>query len=305
MEAKAFSPGHITGFFTIKDSPPSVLKKGSLGAGVSLGYGVTTRIKAEIGASTQINIRFNGNEVTDAVVSELVLKTFLNKASIVQHYTFVIDHEIMIPMGSGFGSSGAGALSLAYALNDLFRSGFSPIDCAQIAHEAEVEMKTGLGTVIGETFGGIEIRVKPGAPGIGEIKYISLKKPHKVVALMFGPLSTKEFLSNPKVREKINQYGKILVKDIIKNPGVKNFMECSQKFAYETGLVSPEVSHLIALCKEKGFIMSMPIFGNGLFSIVEDKKVAALCNILIDHGDNAHLIVSDIDFNGARSIYEH
>ena len=74
MEATAFSPGHITGFFTIRDTPDSVLHKGSLGAGVSLTRGVRTHLKAVPASSTKVNVLFNGKPAAGAVVSERVLE---------------------------------------------------------------------------------------------------------------------------------------------------------------------------------------------------------------------------------------
>jgi pantoate kinase len=130
-------------------------------------------------------------------------------------------------------------------------------------------MKTGLGTVIGEAYGGIEVRVKPGAPGTGEIIHIPCPGTHKVIVLMFGPLSTKEFLENKKMREKINLYGKSLVEKIIKQPTVSNFLSFSRGFAEKTGLVSRETAEVFSACDAGGFVMSMPIFGNGVFTVVE------------------------------------
>jgi len=77
-------------------------------------------------------------------------------------FEIIIKHSINVPIGAGFGTSGAAALSLALALNEVFDLGMSKIEAAQLAHIAEVECKTGLGTVAAETFGGLEIRVKPG-----------------------------------------------------------------------------------------------------------------------------------------------
>lgn len=303
MKAIAFSPGHITGFFTIEDSSPDIAHKGSLGAGVSFTPGVVTTVTAEKSVKHHVSVYFNKTKTGDAVVSLQVLEIFLQKADISSLHDIAIRHSISLPLGAGCGSSGAGALSLAFALNQAFNTGFSPEDCARIAHQAEVQMKTGLGTVTGETFGGIEVRVKPGAPGIGEIIHIPCHTPHKVIALMFGPLSTKKFLENSEIREKINHYGKSLVENIIKQPTILNFLHYSRSFAEKTGMVTSEVKEVFSACDAEGFTMSMPIFGNGVFTIVAQEKADKVCRILKPYVKKAECIVGDIDFKGARVLY--
>ncbi|MBN2536542.1 MAG: hypothetical protein JXB88_26910 [Spirochaetales bacterium] len=303
MEASAFSPGHITGFFTIEDSSPDIGHKGSLGAGVSLTHGVLTRVKVKKSGEKRVSIYFNETKTGNARVSGQTLEIFMQKTSLSPLCDITILHTISLPMGSGCGSSGAGALSLSYALNEAFKTGLSATACAQVAHQAEVSMKTGLGTVIGETFGGIEVRTKPGAPGIGEIMQIPCDNHYKVIVLIFGPLSTKEFLENIPMREKINQYGKSLVKKIIDTPTISNFLSFSRGFAEKTGLVSREVAEVFSVCDAEQFIMSMPIFGNGIFTIIEEEKADMVCSVLKKYEKRAVLMVSDIDFKGARVVY--
>jgi pantoate kinase len=302
MKAAAFSPGHITGFFAIKDTPSSPMEKGSLGAGVSLTHGVTTTLRLEKEREDRVVIRFNKKEVINAPVSERVVRLFFEKTGSNLRGKLIIDHDITVPMGSGFGSSGSGALGLAYALNGLFAGGLSSLDAAMIAHQAEVEMKTGLGTVIGETFGGIEIRTKPGGPGIGAIIHIPVPSPHIIVALIFGPLSTKEYLSDAGARERINACGSLLIDKIINEPTIHNFLTFSREFTLETGLVTEECRNLIDRCGKKGFILGMPIFGNGVFTIVEKGREDELVKMLHPYSNRARLMVSSIDFEGARTI---
>ena len=62
-----------------------------------------------------------------------------------EYNKITINHEIEFPVSAGFGASGAGALSTAFALNELLGEIYEPLKCGQIAHEAEVMNKTGLG----------------------------------------------------------------------------------------------------------------------------------------------------------------
>ena len=150
-ETKAFSPGHITGIFQICDQVPNLLQKGSRGAGVSINKGVKTKVIVKPSTKSSFKIRINKIQVKTAKVSEHVLNSFLSRVK--GNHEIFVDHDISIPIGSGFGTSGAGALSLAIALNEALSLDLPQIEVAQIAHIAEVKCKTGLGTVIAEKFG--------------------------------------------------------------------------------------------------------------------------------------------------------
>lgn len=165
-EASAFSPGHLTGFFQICDEPDDPLLKGATGAGFSIPLGVHTKVEAEPAVRSSITISINGETTHTAVVSENVARRMLSALD--RPHKVRVEHEVQIPVGAGFGSSGGGALSLALAMNEALGLGLSVIEAARVAHVAEIECRTGLGTVLAELTGGFGVTVRPGAPGIGE-----------------------------------------------------------------------------------------------------------------------------------------
>jgi pantoate kinase len=300
-EATAFSPAHITGFFQIFDQPKNPLFKGSRGAGVSLTKGAKTTVHVEKAAKKTIKIRINGKPTEAAEVSKSVANAFLTLISTKCHLD--IEHEIEVPIGCGFGSSGAGALSLALALNEALELGLSRIEAAQMAHVAEVKHKTGLGTVIGETFGGIEIRVKPGAPGIGEVKHVKVDDDYVVACLPLGSLSTRKALSDPKLSKLINEHGGKLVDELVTEPQVNKFLELSRSFAESTSLTSRRVSKILADAEGEGFVCSMAIFGETVFSIVRQDEAEGLLKVFRRHKlPKYDVINAQIDFKGARIL---
>ncbi|MHA1301736.1 MAG: GHMP family kinase ATP-binding protein, partial [Candidatus Helarchaeota archaeon] len=135
----------------------------------------------------------------DAPVSRSVAEQFLSLIN--ENITIILKHKIKLPIGSGFGCSGAGALSASLALNKEFELNLKKEKCGQIAHIAEVSNRTGLGDVIGSFFRGFEIRVKPGAPGIGKVRNILISKDVVVVCATKGVLPTKKVLSNSNLRK--------------------------------------------------------------------------------------------------------
>jgi pantoate kinase len=300
-EATAFSPAHITGFFQIFDQPKNPLFKGSRGAGVSLAKGAKTTVRVKTSAEKSVEIRINGKPVETAEVSKSVVDAFLSLID--AKCQVIIEHEIEVPIGCGLGTSGASALSLALALNEALGLGLSRIEAAQIAHAAEVKHRTGLGTVIGETFGGMEIRVKPGAPGIGEIRPVTVNGNYVVACLPLGPLSTSKALNDPKLRRLINRHGGKLVDKLVAEPHVSKFLELSRSFVESTLLMSERVRKILADADGEGFVCSMAIFGETVFSIVKQDEAEDLLKIFRRHKQPQHDVINaKIDFKGARIL---
>ena len=147
-ETRAFAPCHITGFFQIFDYSPQPLLIGSRGAGVSLTKGVETKVRVESASKSSIEIMINGDSTQHFEVSEHVARAALSlyKGSFpTKNARLTVEHKTDVPVGAGFGSSGAAALSLAFALNQALGLNLSRIEAAQLAHIADAECKTGLG----------------------------------------------------------------------------------------------------------------------------------------------------------------
>jgi pantoate kinase len=301
-EARAFAPSHITGFFQIFDTSANALDVGSKGAGVSLSLGVKTRVKIKRSSESLFRISINNVVSGSADVSEHVLKTFRSRFKEMESFKISVDHQTEVPLGAGFGTSGAAALGLALALNEALRLGLSRIEAAQLAHLAEIECKTGLGTVIAETFGGGEIRVKPGAPGIGEIKRMPIPKDMIIESLVFGPSSTKNFLADQKTRERVNELGGKLVDRLVNEPTVANFLKLSRQFAEHIGLITDKTRKALDLADKTNFVCSMPIFGEAIFTMGEGESLKELFKTFHKQGVDGQIVISKVDFEGARVL---
>src|SRR5215204_6818690 len=122
--ARAFSPGHITGFFEVPHdiSCFHFLQKGSKGAGFSIDRGIATTAYLYESAKSEYQISINGGvKSRNAEVSKWVIEEYLKLAD--RPYFISIHHDVEIPIGFGLGSSGAAALSLSYALNQVLDIG--------------------------------------------------------------------------------------------------------------------------------------------------------------------------------------
>jgi len=301
-QAKAFAPSHITGFFQIFDEQKDALHIGSRGAGVSLSRGIETVVKVQKARENSVHVVINGSVSGSAQVSRQVVDTFLSRLEELSGFQIDVEHHVEVPIGAGFGTSGAAALSLALALNEVFGLGMSRTQAAQVAHTAEVECKTGLGTVIAETFGGLEIRVEAGAPGVGKIERLLVPKDVAVACLVFGPLSTRKCLTDESIRTRINDFGGEMVDRLVENPTSESFMRISREFAEHVGLITDRVREVLNAADKTGVVCSMPMFGESVFTLSEPEKLKRILEVFRRQASNEEIIISKIDSKGARLL---
>ncbi|SEN30012.1 pantothenate kinase [Halorientalis persicus] len=248
-EAEAFVPGHVTGFFTIhRDDDPT--KAGSQGAGLALTDGVTVTVRP----AEETSVRCNDVPVEmDAV--ETVLDTLQATAR--------VDGQTPLPIGSGFGVSGAMALGTALAVNEAFDRRLSENELVTIAHGAEVQAGTGLGDVVAQARGGVPIRLEPGGPQDNLLDAIPARGPIEYHTL--GELSTEEVISGDT--DLLDQAGKRSLSRVVEEPTLSSFMRASRQFAREAELLTPEIRDVILDVNEAGGDASMAMLGKTVFSI--------------------------------------
>lgn len=300
-DALAFAPGHITGFFEICDKSEDPLHKGSRGAGICLTKGIQTQVSIEPSTQNFIKIFMNSEKLNSTSVSYDVANTILSK--IQKRYNLYVQHKIDIPIGCGLGSSGAGALSLALALNKILLQNNTNTEAIKIAHIAEIKNKTGLGTVMAQSEGGLDIRKEPGGPNFGKIDTLTINKDYRVICLILKKISTGKMLINRKIRERINNNGEIALKRFLVRPTVNKFLQVSRDFAESIGLISSRLSKIIDITDKKGFLCSQAMFGETLFSIVKKSNATRLIETFRQLAPKPYLIINaEIDNKGARLI---
>ena len=280
MTNSVFVPGHITGFFTIQNHEIK-LKNGSCGVGFLLSKGVKTTVSAS--DELVISVNQGDSTVIDEVLSILELK----------NTDFKITQDIQLPIGAGFGTSAASALSLTLALNEFLNLGYSDELCGQIAHMAEVNLGAGLGDVIAQTGQGLVLRTKPGAPGIGEIK--SFKEEVFIGWKTFGEIKTSDIILNPQYNEILSNSGDKYLELFVDDPTLENFLDFSSKFSHEINLMSDEVKNLIDYFKSSSDILgsSMAMLGNTVFAFAYDEdafKKLEVENLHIDKLNNIGIV---------------
>ena len=286
-----WAPNHITGFFyPIIDNDP--LRSSSLGAGINLSKGTTSAVHITPGNHT-IDVKINGKQ-SEAEISRWIIRTFLDSYAH-EEYRLDVSHTIEMPLSAGFGTSGSGALSLSLALKEAMESNISTEECYTLAHIADAENKGGLGTVMAEIAGGLEVRLAFGGPGVGKVESIPIDQNLQVIILYFGPYTTREALADKSLIEKVHTYGMTCVNDLLKKPSIENFLELSQWFVSKIEVAPKNVKNIIKKMSNKGYVCSMPLFGESVFSIQSKNDAEELSELFKEYST---VIVSAISNKG-------
>jgi pantoate kinase len=241
---KAFCPFHITGFFAIKLNAEKV---SSMGCGIVIADGATSEAFEGEGR-VYVNRSPSLAPTTKTVASSL-------SAKLADIWT-----ELEGPVSCGLGTSGAGALSTALALNELWGLNYGFNILCKVAQRAEIENKTGVGDVIAQALGGIVIRKLNGVDRIPA-------PPLEVSYVVFGPLATREVLEDKRALAATSKFGSAALKDLLRKPTFDEFMRLSRHFAYDTELVSEKARDAIEAVEASGGLASMIMLGDAVYAV--------------------------------------
>ena len=270
--ARAFAPGNISCVFKIIPHPDAA-RMHSLG----MGFTVTEGVDVAVSEHRETMVLFNGEDINFPTVRAVVGRLTQN----IDVAGIKVNLASPLPLGCGFGLSGAAALATAYALNELLDLRKDTESLAMIAHVAEVENRTGLGDVCAQYHGGYLVKLKEGAPLVADRLPIA-EQP--IYYRYFGPIQTSEVLGNKEQTLRINRAADVALSALRTlthaNAGIpvansvqgstELFNACfavSKRFSVESGLLSDaRVIDTIAQIEAEGGVASMIMLGNGVFS---------------------------------------
>ena len=287
MKASAFAPGHISAFFEPIYQNHNAARSSSRGAGINIALGATSQVFIQNAVSQNVDVLIN-NKQTDAFVTKLAIKHLIGDTPLNININTTLD----LPIGQGFGMSGAGALSSTIALAKLLH--IPKEEALKASHYAEVELRTGLGDVLACSFGGIEIRREAGLPPWGIIEHIPGQ--FDVVLCVIGKkIDTKKILSNPQHLNTISSLGRYCTKKLLERPSIEHLFSLALEFTKKIGIAHPKVLEAIDTVQNYG-IASMCMLGNSIFAMGETER---LSTILSTYGK---VYVCPIDRYGAQIL---
>ncbi len=306
-EVKAFAPGAISSFFEIHDSyagkPIVDLNKvGAVGGGFGLEKGVHATVTVQEAPKNSVSVEING-EASVAKTTRQVVEALLAKTN--KKYQIAVSHQIEVPIGMGFGTSAGGALTAGLALKEAIQLPLTYNQIGQVAHAAEIQCQTGLGTVSSLNFGGGLILVtKSGAPGFCQTDRIPIPQNLSVVVGFYKTLVPKKpvFTSLEKKLE-ITRYGKKTLKAILATPSLENFLGQCWIFSQKAGFANPNICRLVAAAKEAGAVgAAQNMIGEAVHAVVHKQNVSAVEEAFKRMLPKEQVLISKIDFQGARLI---
>ena len=306
--AKAFAPAAISSFFEICDltstgKPIDDLRYvGARGGGFGLQRGILTKVTVCLAKTSRVGVSINGKAAPEAITTKLVLQKLLS--TVEGAYEVFVDHQIEVPVGVGFGTSAGGALTTALAFKEAMDLQLTYNQIGEIAHVADVQCKTGLGTVTPLTWGGSCILVlEPGAPGIGLVDRIPLNPDYKIVIGVVGNSLSKSVLTSPVRRPEINRWGRKTLKAILSEPSLDNFLARCWQFSQKTGFATEKVKQLVHLAEKAGAVgAAQNMIGEAVHALVFEENVTDVVEAFKQVLPEQNIIVSKLDFQGARLV---
>lgn len=305
----AFSPSGISSFFEVctKEKDGTIisnpLKIGSRGGGFALKKGVTTKVLIQ---KTRLNknnveILINDRQAPEAKTTKKIINLILENVR--KKYDIIVQHIVEVPIGAGFGTSAAGALSCGLALSDALNLPLTYNQIAQAAHIADIVCQTGLGTVEGLTMGGLVLIVESGAVGYGLIDRILIKSDLQIVAGVFKSVKKSSVLLSDEKVKIINALAKKTMSNILKKPDIENFLKNCKSFSFESGLASKRVRKLVEDAEEAGAIgATQNMIGEAVHAITTKNSIDDVYKVFTKHLSKDKIIISNIDFKGARIL---
>lgn len=229
-----------------------------------MGFTVNEGVTVEASQARKTEILFNKKKILFPTVQYVI--GALTKGAV------KISIFSPLPLGYGYGLSGASALATAYALNKLFGLNKTKKDLAIIAHIADVVNRTGLGGVTNQYFGGFFVKLRPSSYFI--VRKIPLDKT-PIYCRYFTKVSTKSVLTTVSLHEKINAASDVALKNVrnlLRSNTAVSFSEIiaiAKEFAEKSDLLADKKTiTLIKQIEKNGGHASMNMLGNAVFSDV-------------------------------------
>lgn len=229
----SFAPGHISLTFAIHNhSDP--MKMGSTGLGIVVPKGVYCSIVGENNEGERNTIIIENKTVEDPVVLRAIeILGYGNKG-----LSVYLRRDL--PVGAGFGISGASALAACLELDKNLKN------CTVAAHQAEVEYKTGLGDVVAISsaidkgdFPLVVERIAPGANG----ETVTHTVDSKFVVCVSGlGRNTSEIITNPAWSEIINTVSSSLN---CSDYDIRSVIKAGRIFTEKSGLINENLGEIL------------------------------------------------------------
>ncbi|ADM27336.1 GHMP kinase [Ignisphaera aggregans DSM 17230] len=277
MKIRTRVPAGLSGFFV-----PHITDKlettGAYGGGLLVDRGVELELSIDLDVDRDVRIVrniVNGEEI-DSCIARYIVDRMTREVGI-DRYNITINQRVFVPIGGGYGSSGSSALAIAIAIARALKLKTTLRQIAEVAHEADIVCKTGLGTVVGllNPCGGIVIVKRAGGPFYAEIEHIPIDNTIIALTAFYKPIPKESILSSHEELERIRIIGVKTLGRILEEPTPEVFIRECYSFAIKTGFARGYIAEILRSVNSlRGVVgASMNMIGEGIFMFVEREYI--------------------------------
>lgn len=245
MTIRAFAPGSVTGLF----APAPEEGGASRGASFAIRDGIVVELESAADTAVTVEGEPAPFEPVVCVLSELEVDAS-------------VDVTPELPLGHGFGASGAATLATAIAANEAFDLGHSRPELVDAAHRAEMAAGTGQGDVFIQERGGLLWTA-----GDGVRRTVPTEPVEYATA---GGIATDSMLADDAFMEAARRVGSRGLDALESEPTLQALAERSREYVEETGISTPFVEREIDRVEAAGGAAGMALFGETVFAVGVD-----------------------------------
>jgi pantoate kinase len=232
----ASAPGSVTSIFVPAQSP----EDGSFGVSFAIEDGVEATVESSADISVSLDEEPTSFEPVEGVLRQLDVSAAVSLTA-------------SIPVGCGFGASGAATLATALAANEAFDLGRSREELLEAAHCAEIEAGTGLGDVFIQDRGGLIWNTGDG------VQRSELSADLEYTAV--DGIATSTVLDDEQTLERVRECGQEGLSRFSPEMSLQELLGLSWEFVQRSGLATDRVSEEVQRVERDGSAASMAMLG--------------------------------------------
>lgn len=253
-EVSVYCPASISFLFQAHFTS-NPITTGSLGIGCTVNSG----IRLKVASGNKYSMIFNKKHISFPLIDSLVKQVSPKPVSITVRSA--------LPLGSGFGLSGACALSCLLAINKLYNLRIERDELVKIAHTAEIKHRTGLGTIATQSMGGFLVKTHAGLPVHAyQLPFVG----KRIYAIIISRLPTNTILTDSRQLKCINQEAKKALQQINRQSTLEEILDISYHYATKANLITNKtVRNMIQDIYRSGGHATMAMLGH---VVISDQK---------------------------------
>lgn len=243
---RAYAPGSITGLFAPARSEVD-------GTSMGVSFAITDGVTVEVTPAAKSTVTVDGDTVSFEPVTGVLTELGVTGSVVV---------DPSVPLGHGFGASGAATLATALAADAVFDLGRSREQLVQTSHRAELAAGTGQGDVYIQDRGGIVWSLGDGInrrEAEADVEYATT-----------GGLQTSEILADEKAMAVARRAGVRHLAELSIPPTMETLTARSRAYLEETEFATDYVEQELERVDAAGGVGSMALFGETVFAVGVD-----------------------------------